>query len=149
MNHWTCARHYRQYRHLAPLWNELHRAFPQDALTRVPSSPWLERITPRGVDRRYYRRVIECRYGLVRISPPLMVPGSPQPLADRLLTALRIVPAAREAPEDTVAVAVAVPSSAGLDADARELVALARQLAATRRRARSSAGSSSQRQENT
>lgn len=98
--------------------------------------------------RRYYRRLIECRDGLVRISPHLYTPGQQQPLAERLLTALHTIPAAREAPPaETVAVAVAVPETGGLDADARELAALARQVTAARRRARSPAPAS-QRQEN-
>ena len=113
------ARHYRRHRQLAPLWNELHRAFPQHTLPRVPVSAWLETIGPWGVHRRYYRRLIECRDGPVRISPRLYAPGSTQPLAERLLAALNTIPAAREAPADTVAIAVAVPKTVGLDADAR------------------------------
>jgi hypothetical protein len=124
------ARHYRLHRQMAPLWDELHRAYPQDALTRVPAPGWREALSPWGVHRRYYRRVIECRDGLVRISPRLGAADGP-PLAERLLAALRTVPAAGEAPGQ--AVAVAVPAAAGLDADALALAALAGQLTGTRR----------------
>jgi hypothetical protein len=124
------ARHRRVYYQLAPLWTELHRAFPQDALARVPSSGWRDAVSPWGVHRRYYRRLIECRDGLVRISPGLS-PDDGQPLGSRVLAALDSPPMAA-APE--VAVPLAFPDNAGLDADARELVALARQVAGARSR---------------
>jgi hypothetical protein len=82
------------------------------------------------VHRRYYRRLIECRDGLVRISPRLG-PDDGQPLGSRLLAALDS-PSAAAAPGD--AVFLAIPGTAGLDADARELVALARQVAGARSR---------------
>jgi hypothetical protein len=127
------ARHRRVYYQLAPLWTELHRVFPQDALSRVPSPAWRDVLSPWGVHRRYYRRVIECRDGLVRISPRL-APGDDRPLAERLLTALQgHSPAATAAGQ---AVPVAIPAAPGLDADAGELVSLARQVAVTRSRSR-------------
>jgi Family of unknown function (DUF6545) len=61
----------RAHRQLAPLWTALHEAFPQDALTRVPASRWRDALSPWSVHRRFYRRVIECRDGLVRLSPYL------------------------------------------------------------------------------
>lgn len=121
------GRHRRVYHQLAPLWAELHRAFPQDALTRVPSPAWRDAVSPLGVHRRYYRRLIECRDGLVRVSPRLG-PDDGQPLGRRLLVALDSPSAT--APGD--AVPLAIPDTAGLDADASELVALARQVAAAR-----------------
>jgi len=124
------ARHRRVYYQLAPLWTELHRAFPQDALARVPSPAWRDAVSPWGVHRRYYRRLIECRDGLVRISPRLR-PDDGQPLGGRLLVALDSPPATAAAGE---AVPLAIPGTAGLDADARELVALARQVADARSR---------------
>jgi hypothetical protein len=126
----TWGRHRRVYRQLAPLWTELHRAFPQDALARVPSSTWREAVSPWDVHRRYYRRLIECRDGLVRISPRLGLDDG-QSLGRRLLVALDSPPAA-DPPGD--AVPLAVPGTGGLDADARELVALARQVADARSR---------------
>jgi hypothetical protein len=82
------------------------------------------------VHRRYYRRLIECRDGLVRISSRLG-PDDGQPLGSRLLAALD-VPQAPGLPGD--AVPLAIPGTAGLDADARELVTLARQVADARSR---------------
>jgi hypothetical protein len=124
------ARHRRVYHQLAPLWTELHRTFPQDALARVPSPAWRDAVSPWGVHRRYYRRVIECRDGLVRISPRLRSDDD-QPLGSRLLAALDSAPATAAPGE---AVPLAIPGTAGLDADARELVALARQVADARSR---------------
>jgi len=137
------ARHYRLHRQMAPLWDELHRAYPQDALTRVPAPRWREALSPWGVHRRYYRRVIECRDGLVRISPRIGTTGGPL-LAEQLLAALHTVPAAREAPGQ--AVTIALPAAAGLDADALALAALARQVTDARRaRARAAITPPSQR----
>jgi hypothetical protein len=124
------ARHRRVYYQLAPLWTELHRAFPQDALARVPSPGWRDAVSPWGVHRRYYRRLIECRDGLVRVSAR-MGPDDGQPLGSRLIAALDGAPTAG-VPEQ--AVPLAIPDTAGLDADARELVALARQVTEARSR---------------
>lgn len=142
------ARHWRLYRQLAPLWHELHRAYPQDALARVPAAAsWRDALSLREVHRRFYRRVVECRDGLVRLSPHL-APGTPQQEAERLLDALRTVPAARKAPGQKEkggrAVPVAVPAGPGLDADAAALAALSRQIPAARR----AQAASPQRQEN-
>jgi hypothetical protein len=41
------ARHYRLHRQLAPLWNELHRAYPQDSPARVPA-PRGGKLSARG-----------------------------------------------------------------------------------------------------
>jgi hypothetical protein len=113
--------HRRMYRRLAPLWTLLNREFPEDALSRVPSSPWRDVLSLRGVHRRYYRRVIECRDGLVRISPYLSEDGSAA-LADRLRDGLRAHASGTRPPSR--AVAVAIPAADGLDADVHELVAL-------------------------
>jgi hypothetical protein len=83
-----------------------------------------------GVHRRYYRRPIECRDGLVRISSRLG-PDDGQPLGSRLLVALDGLSAADKLGD---AVPLAIPGAAGLDADARELVRLARQVADARSR---------------
>ena len=113
------------YHRLAPLWTVLHQEFPEDALSRVPTSPWRDALSLRGVHRRYYRRVIECRDGLVRISPYLGAPGERAEtanLAERLREGLR----AHASGMSVVAraTAVAIPSDDGLDADVHELVAL-------------------------
>ncbi|MGN5380970.1 MAB_1171c family putative transporter [Streptomyces lasalocidi] len=124
--------HRRTYRRLRPLWQLLHEAFPEDALHREPVGKWREDLTVRGVHRRYYRRVIECRDGLVRVSPYLALQdvrdgGTPEVLVGHLRSALRSQAAGEPAP--TQAIAVALPGEDSLDADARQLVALSDALA--------------------
>jgi hypothetical protein len=82
------------------------------------------------VHRRFYRRVIECRDGLVRLSPYLELPdGSADGLlADRLNAALQKLDTTALLPRQ--AMPVAVPAGSGLDADADELARLSRQVAA-------------------
>ncbi|OZM73070.1 hypothetical protein CFN78_12700 [Amycolatopsis antarctica] len=122
------SHHRRMYHRLGPLWTVLHDAFPQDALNRVPAGGWRDAVRLRGVTRLYYRRVIECRDGLVRVSPYLAaghegadLADSPA-LADALTAALRSSRASE--PVATKAVFVATPEGEGLDADVRQLVAL-------------------------
>jgi hypothetical protein len=62
-------RHLREYHHLAPLWNSLHEVFPEDALNRRANGSWLDAVNVRSIHRRCHRRAIECRDGLVRLSP--------------------------------------------------------------------------------
>lgn len=113
------------YRRLGPLWTELHAQFPEDALSRVPVTRWRD-LSLRGVHRRYYRRVIECRDGLVRISPYLDTQGAD--LAANLKEALR-AHACGERPAKQP-VPVAIPDQTGLDADVAELVTLSHALRA-------------------
>ncbi len=119
--------HRQTYHRLAPLWTVLHQEFPEDAL-RVPTSPWRDAVSLRGVHRRYYRRVIECRDGLVRISPYL---GSGGSLAEQLREGLRAH--ASGTPAQSRATAVAIPAADGLDADVNELLALSQALQASSR----------------
>jgi hypothetical protein len=120
--------HRRAYYRLGPLWTLLHQQFPEDALGRVPSSRWRDAVSVRGVHRRYYRRVIECRDGLVRASPYLATNGNGHDatLAERLRDGLRAHASGTSAP--TRAVPVAIPATDGLDADVRELVTLSEAL---------------------
>ncbi|NBH02891.1 MAB_1171c family putative transporter [Amycolatopsis sp. SID8362] len=120
-------RHRRLHRQLAPLWTVLHSQFPDDALDRVPAAPWRDAFRLRGTHRRYYRRVVECRDGLVRISPYLTQTDDAADLPSRLKQALGAHAAGEPAP--TKAIPVALPAGEGLDADVRELVRLARGLA--------------------
>ncbi|MFC4517330.1 MAB_1171c family putative transporter [Streptomyces ehimensis] len=130
--------HRRMYQRLAPLWTALHQAFPEDALNRSAPGGWRERLRMHQVHRCYYRRVIECRDGLVRLSPYIakaesdavessgasapVGPLTPQVAARRLRVALRAHAAGE--PASTQAVPVAMPSGDGLDDDARQLAAL-------------------------
>ncbi|MFI6099498.1 MAB_1171c family putative transporter [Lentzea sp. NPDC051213] len=114
-------RHLRTYHKLAPLWTLLNQSFPEDALHRVPSRR--DAFSLRGVHRRYYRRVIECRDGLVRISPYVAETPDELTLAQRLRSGLET----RRAGAVTLRrpIALAVPEDDGLDADVRELEKLA------------------------
>jgi hypothetical protein len=119
-------RHRQAYHRLGPLWTALHQEFPEDALGPVRSGRWREALSLRGVHRRYYRRVIECRDGLVRISPYLTANGDGSSLADRLRDGLRAHASGGTAP--TRAMPLAIPDTDGLDADVRELVTLSEAL---------------------
>jgi hypothetical protein len=152
-------RHLRAYRGLGPLWTALNRQFPEDALHRVPVRPWRDALSLRGVHRRYYRRAIECRDGLVRVSPYLAALGGEgkdggargrdggggdggdggkgartEAAASLEELALRLREALRAhaagRPVATSAVPVVVPAEGDLDADVEQLVALSRALRA-------------------
>ncbi|MBP2472112.1 hypothetical protein JOF53_000984 [Crossiella equi] len=125
--------HLRLYRRLSPLWTMLNERFPQDAMDSLPTNTLRELYGLRGVHRRYYRRVIECRDGLVRISPYLTCdpPEGVEPLAEELRAALRLHAAGMLITAH--AVPVAVPVADGLDADVAALVALSDALKASRR----------------
>jgi hypothetical protein len=127
--------HRRLCRQLGPLWTMLHEAYPEDELSRVPSGRWRDMLRLRGVHRRYYRRVIECRDGLVRVSPYLASLGEPEAPNDLgqptlLAGALREALRARAAGEPVAgpAMPIAVPEGDGLDADVKQLVALSKAL---------------------
>ncbi|MFI1919340.1 MAB_1171c family putative transporter [Nocardia sp. NPDC020380] len=128
-------RHLRAYYAMGPLWTALHKEFPEDALDRIPNSAWRDRITVTGMHRRFYRRLIEIRDGLVRISPYLETPDktnesvigySPEEVAQRLLRALDTH--ADQTAVSTRAVAVAQPESDDIDADVRVIVTIAQAL---------------------
>lgn len=116
----------RTYHELRALWRVLHEAFPQTALDRAPSNRWRDRIRLRQVHRRYYRRVIEIRDGLVQISPYLPAEPNGELYADTLRAALDARSAGAEAPAR--ARLVAGPAAEGLDADMSRLLALSRAL---------------------
>lgn len=126
---WT--QHRRTYRQMRPLWAALHDAFPEASLHRPATAAWGEALHVRGMHRRYYRRVIECRDGLVCISPHLLKLGlgqaaPPETVAEFLPSALRAH--AVGAAADSYAVGIALPSEDSLDADARQLVAISQAL---------------------
>ncbi|UQI49711.1 hypothetical protein M1P56_34915 (plasmid) [Streptomyces sp. HU2014] len=122
-------RHRRLYRQLEPLWLLLTTAYPETVLhTRTaPGAPW---GALRGVHLRCHRRIIECRDGLVRISPHIRRRAlddaagvaSPALLAQELRRAARAVE--RDLPARYEPVLLAVPSHGAADADVQQLVAL-------------------------
>ncbi|MEV6023605.1 MAB_1171c family putative transporter [Streptomyces sp. NPDC052036] len=123
--------HRRDYRRMRPLWVTLHSAFPEAALYQSVPAAWQEVLHIRGIHRRYYRRVIECRDGLVRISPHLAKMGvgegvPPEAVAERLPSALRAHAAGESV--GSCAIGVALPVEDNLDADARQLVAVSQAL---------------------
>lgn len=126
--------HHRQaYRQLHTLWVLLHKHFPEDELTRAPASGWRYALNPGGTHRRYYRRVIECRDGLVRISPYIAKVrqdnnghAASLSLAQQLGAAFELHDRGVEVPP--AAIPIAPPAGRGLDSDTRELLALSRAL---------------------
>ncbi|GGX12833.1 hypothetical protein GCM10010297_37850 [Streptomyces malachitofuscus] len=125
----------RRHRELFPLWSLLHKAFPDSSLGRSPGPLWRESLTLRSTNRRYYRRVVECRDGLVRVSPYLADLGvregaSPEDVAAHLPRALEHQ--AARCPTESRAVGLALPSDESFGADAHQLAAVSRALAASR-----------------
>jgi hypothetical protein len=128
----TWLRHRRRYRQLRLPWELLHEAFPQDCLERGTGNRVLDRLSPRRVHRRYWRRVVEIRDGLVQLGPHLADLGfdrdGPVPEQAALVReALRRRRAGAE-PRTRAAVLVAAPPREGRDADVEQLVHLARAL---------------------
>lgn len=116
---------------LYPLWQELVEAFPAIALDEPPSAQWFDSLTVRRVRGRYYRRLIECRDGLVLISPYIVAPKldtdnapySSREQAELLCEALQF---RRRGDLPTgEAVAVAAPYNDTIEDDARQLLLLA------------------------
>lgn len=111
----------------------MSQAFPEDVLHRVPTSRWRHIITFPSMHRRYYRRVIECRDGLVRISPYL--PQAEAAGSELVTTAVRaqqlqaaLRARAHQFPPAGGPMAFASPRDPDLDADVAELLALSRAL---------------------
>ncbi|WP_370946641.1 MAB_1171c family putative transporter [Amycolatopsis sp. cg5] len=111
--------HRRQYEHLSPLWTVLVEAYPNIVLNSGPR--------PRGAHRRFYRRVIEIRDGLVQLSPYLegdlnaLATANPDGAAAELRSAL-----ARQASgEETDHRAhLVLPGGGDIEADVQPLLAL-------------------------
>lgn len=115
--------HRRVHRELGPLWQSLHAAFPQDSFESKVT--WADRLGPGGVHRRYYRRVVECRDGLVRLSPYLDTGGA-ELTAEHVHRALAAARTSENAP--TTASVLAPPTGASLADDVEGLVLLSRRL---------------------
>lgn len=118
---------WRIYRDLAPLWLVLRSACPRIPAGRKPAFWW----PPWQMHRRAYRRLIECRDGLVRLGQCLDEPGSREErdLAARLVAAADLASSGR--PALWAAGSVTVPRSPGLDAEADALVSLSRAIASS------------------
>ncbi|MFD7923603.1 MAB_1171c family putative transporter [Streptomyces sp. NPDC059740] len=129
--------HRRLCRQLDPLWTALTAAYPELVLDRTPdTSVWRRLLQRRNQEQRFYRRVIECRDGLVRISPYLarvapdedLERGSADRLAQHLPKAVAMKAADQEADPAYTAVRISSPVGNDLAADARELITLSNAL---------------------
>lgn len=128
---WLEAR--RQYRELRPLWTAVTTQFPNIALFPV-ESPLREAFRVRQMRLRLYRRAIECRDGLVCLSPFVeeQIDASlpPERQARLIGDALARSAQGKEIGGTTV---LAAPRAAGMEADTRELLALSRAMSGVRR----------------
>ncbi|MEU7147217.1 MAB_1171c family putative transporter [Streptomyces sp. NPDC045456] len=130
----SVMRHRRMYRQLTPLWTVLSAAYPELVLERKSVGPGKNRAPLFRIHERFYRRLIECRDGLVRLSPYLtsVAPEADlarcptDQLAQYIAAALALKPD-REDPDAALsATPIAFPSGNDLAADASELVAVSR-----------------------
>ncbi|AXG79073.1 MAB_1171c family putative transporter [Streptomyces paludis] len=121
-------RHRRDHRRLAPLWRLLSEAYPEIVLR--PASPATrDRWRARGVHRRYHRRIVECRDGLVDISPYVvdeedgaLLDLDSAELAGRLREAVARIGQGDPAPRRAVPLAMALGSDR--KSDVRQLIAV-------------------------
>lgn len=129
-------RHRRDHRRLAPLWHLLARAYPDNVLRPCSDDPH-EARRARGVHRRYYRRIVECRDGLVDISPYLvegddeggLLDLTPEELADRLRQAVERVEQGAPAPRR--AMPLAISQRGDQESDVRQLITIAEALSSS------------------
>lgn len=118
----------RHYRILRPLWRAVYEQFPHIALF-APQPAWREALHVRHMRLRYYRRVIECRDGLVCLSPYVDQPGESGRSAREHAELVRQALASRaRGSQASVASVLAAPAEAGMEADIDELLALSREL---------------------
>lgn len=119
--------HRRHHDELTPLWTALAGIYPNIVLRTTPQSRW-ERWRPRTVHRRYYRRVIEIRDGLVQLSPYLetdlttLAADDPRAAAEALKTAIARQTAGEET--DGRAKLVLPGGASDIESDVRPLLAL-------------------------
>lgn len=124
--------HRRLYRQLTPLWTELYRAYPELFLDREPAGRRLELFRFDHAHRGFYRRLIECRDGLVRLSPYIAMAAKGRDisrcpaseLARYIRTALILQPRREFQVNGLSAVAVASPAANDILSDVHELVAI-------------------------
>ncbi|UOX88388.1 hypothetical protein MUY14_43040 [Amycolatopsis sp. FBCC-B4732] len=118
----------KHYRQLRPLWAALSQAFPD--ITLLPkTSQAREAFRVRRMRLHFYRRAIECRDGLVCLSPYLepdeASDGASTLSAERLHEGLL---RSNEGEPRTGVHIVARPADPGMDADLKELLALSQGL---------------------
>lgn len=129
-------RRHRDHRRLTPLWELLIEVYPENHLRPASRAPW-DRWRARGVHRRYHRRIVECRDGLVHISPYLvgeedeadLLHLEPAQLARRLRHASAAIH--QGAPAPARAVSLAVPQGDDGDSDVDQLIAVSEALRLT------------------
>ncbi|KUN02172.1 hypothetical protein AQI95_28925 [Streptomyces yokosukanensis] len=126
----------RDHRRLTPLWQLLIEVYPGNELRAASRMPW-DRWRARGVHRRYHRRIVECRDGLVDISPYLvdgqdetdLLRLEPVELARRLRRASAAIRQGVQVPPR--AVPLAVPQGDDRDSDVEQLIAVSEALRLT------------------
>lgn len=126
----------RDHRRLSPLWQLLAEVYPENELRPASRELW-DRWRARGVHRRYHRRIVECRDGLVDISPYLVDENGdadllrlePAELASRLRQAAGMIRQGSPAPGQ--AVPLAVPKEDDREADVGQLIAVSEALRLT------------------
>ncbi|MFI1920339.1 MAB_1171c family putative transporter [Nocardia sp. NPDC020380] len=123
---WVQAK--RRYQELRPLWEILYREFPTIAL--LPGrSRRRDRFTVRRMRMRYYRRVIECRDGLVCLSPYLSVSVlSTHTPAEQAALVRAAIERRADATAPTRPTIIAPPREPGMEGDTRAIIALSRAL---------------------
>lgn len=132
---WLEARY--QYQQLRPLWAALCEQFPKIAMFPVESA-YRETCRVRQMRLRYYRRIIECRDGLVNVSPFLVerIDATQTPEQQAELVNDALTRAARGG-EFAVPSVIAAPEASDMEADIQQLVTLSRafkRIASTRKR---------------
>lgn len=137
----TWLRRRNTYHQLEPLWRTVADTYPELVLGRPQLAwPW-RRIAPLTRRQAFYRRVMECRDGLVRFGPQIAAAAggrdvaelSPREIAGHIqVVAGRTDPTGtRAATHDGAAVALAVPTTSAAGADVDELVAISTALSET------------------
>lgn len=135
---WAAARLWlrrrRQFHALRPLWQCLHAAFPNDELEASRRND-RDEIVPVRLHRRFWRRVVEIRDGMVQLSPHLADAGydTERPAHEQAETVKLAIQRqlAGETPSTRSAILVAAPTGASIsevDGEVDELLALARAL---------------------
>lgn len=134
----SVARHRRMYHQLTPLWTALVTAYPELVLNQDPPASRWDGFRLRRTHTRFYRRLIECRDGLVRLSPYLasvapdidLARCRPDQLVRNIAAALALKPAVEDPSTALPAVVVASPSGPDMTAEARKLIAVSTAFAA-------------------